>query len=281
MKSIKDQVILITGATDGLGKQVALNLARQGATLLLHGRSQARGEELLDEIQSTTGNKSLAYYRADFASLDEVRHLAEQILSDHDRLDVLVNNAGAGAGTHSDSRELSRDGYELRFAVNYLAPFLLTRQLLDLLVRSAPARIVNVASVGQEPIDFSNVMLERGYSGTRAYSQSKLAEIMLTFDLAEELGDRQVTANCLHPATLMPTKIVIESFGSGIASVEEGVTATVRLIADPGLDSTTGQYFNGTRPARANSQAYDAEARRRLRDLSEQLTGISHALKHR
>lgn len=136
---------------------------------------------------------------------------------------------------------------------------------------------MNVASVGQEAIDFDDVMLEQGYSGIRAYSQSKLAEIMFTFDLAEELRDRDLTVNCLHPATLMPTKMTIEAFGGGMSSVEQGVAATVRLITNPELDGVTGRYFNGTREARAESQAYDADARRQLRELSEQLTGVRGA----
>jgi NAD(P)-dependent dehydrogenase (short-subunit alcohol dehydrogenase family) len=175
MRPVSEQVILITGATDGLGRRLARELAAQGATLLLHGRSQPRGEDTLSEIRDTTHNRKLTYYRADFSSLDEVRQLARRVRDENDRLDVLVNNAGLGGGPEDHNRELSRDGYELRFAVNYLAPFLLTHLLLPLLTASAPSRIINVTSIGQHAIDFQDVMLERGYDAFRAYRQSKLA----------------------------------------------------------------------------------------------------------
>jgi NAD(P)-dependent dehydrogenase (short-subunit alcohol dehydrogenase family) len=167
----------------------------------------------------------------------------------------------------------SRDGYELRFAVNYLAHFLLTRRLLPLVARSAPARIVQVSSAGQAPIDFDDVMLERDYSGVQAYCQSKLAQVMLSFDLAEELGDAGVTANCLHPATYMPTKIVTHDGRSPISTLEEGTAATLRLVVGSELDGVSGRYFDGQTEARANAQAYDLDARGRLRELSEQLVG--------
>ena len=175
MQAVKNQVILVTGATDGLGKQVARHLAARGATVLLHGRSREKGEATLQELRETTGNEKLIYYNADFASLDAVRRLSQEIQADQKRLDVLINNAGIGAGLRQARCEKSTDGYELRFTVNYLASFLLTHRLLPLLRRSAPARIVNVASVGQQPIDFDDVMLEDGYDGLRAYRQSKLA----------------------------------------------------------------------------------------------------------
>ena len=192
--------------------------------------------------------------------------------SDHDRLDALVNNAGIGTNLPGDGARLdSRDGYELRFAVNYLAHFLLTRSLLPLVARSAPARIVNVSSAGQAPIDFNDVMLERDYNGIQAYCQSKLAQIMFTFDLAEELDAGAVTVNSLHPATYMPTKIVFASGARPASSLEEGVAATLRLVADPDLDGVSGRYFDRRRESRAHPQAYDADARGRLRQLSERL----------
>jgi NAD(P)-dependent dehydrogenase (short-subunit alcohol dehydrogenase family) len=200
--------------------------------------------------------------------------LAEQILDENERLDVLVKNAGIGAG-HGGGREVSEDGHELRFAVNYLAPFLLTRLLEPLLVRSAPARIVNVTSAGQAAVDFDNVMLKRDYSGVQAYCQSKLALVMLTFDLADELRDRRVTATCLHPGTYMPTKMVLEAGISPVDSLESGVEATLRLVADPGLDGVSGKYFERMREAHAHAQAYDADARRRLRELSADLVELS------
>jgi NAD(P)-dependent dehydrogenase (short-subunit alcohol dehydrogenase family) len=256
------KTVLITGATDGLGRGLAADLAAGGDRILLHGRSEERGRQTMAAIREQTGNDQLEFFLADLSELAQVRRLAAEI-ADAGRLDVLVSNAGIGTGT--GAREESRDGIELRFAVNYLAGYLLTRSLLPGL--SAGARIVHVSSAGQMAIDFDDPMLERDYSGVRAYCQSKLAQIMFTFDLAEELAGTGVTANALHPATYMPTKIV----SSPISTLEEGVEATRRLVVDDELDGVSGRYFNGTREARADPQAYDAEARRKLRGLSERL----------
>jgi NAD(P)-dependent dehydrogenase (short-subunit alcohol dehydrogenase family) len=262
------KVVLITGATDGLGRGLAHAAVAAGATVLVHGRSEARIAATVAELDA--GDRVRAY-RADLGSLDEVRRLADEVLAGEGRLDALVNNAGIGSDIPGGGERMeSADGHELRFAVNYLAGYALTRRLLDLLRRSAPARIVNVSSGGQMPIDFDDVMLERHYDGVRAYCQSKLAQILFTFDLAEELDGSGVTATCLHPATYMPTKIV----HSPISSLDEGVDATLRLVSDPALEGVSGRYFNGRREARADAQAYDADARRRLRELSERLTGV-------
>lgn len=278
MRAINDRVILVTGATDGLGKKVARDLAARGATMLLHGRDPRKGEAAIKAIRDATGNEKLKYYNADLASLDAVKKLANSVQADHDRLDVLINNAGIGAGPETGApREESAEGHELRLAVNYLAPVLLTHQLLPLLRRSAPARIVNVASVGQEPIDFDDVMLEKTYDGMRAYRQSKLAQVMFTFDLAKDLEESGVTVNALHPATLMDTNMVREGWGSTMSTVREGAEAVEHLATSSELDGVTGEYFDGKKPAQADAQAYDEQARRQLRRLSEQLTGINEA----
>jgi NAD(P)-dependent dehydrogenase (short-subunit alcohol dehydrogenase family) len=269
MDNLAEATILVTGATDGLGRRVAFELAATGATVLLHGRSRERLEATLEEVREETGSEKLGSYLADLSSLGEVRTLAEQVLTQQDRLDVLVNNAGVIAR----ERRESEDGYESIFAVNYLAHFLLTHLLLPLLRASAPARIVNVASAGQSPVDFDDVMLERGYSGMKAYTQSKLAQVMFTFELAERLRDSGVTVNALHPASLMDTKMVLEAFGRSMSTVEEGAEATVRLATSPELEGVTGRYFDGTREGRADPQAYDEEARKRLWILSEELCG--------
>jgi NAD(P)-dependent dehydrogenase (short-subunit alcohol dehydrogenase family) len=242
--------------------------------VLLHGRDRVKLGAALDAIHETTGNDRLGSYLADFASLRDVRRLAEEIIAQRERLDVLVNNAGIGTGPRRDERRVSADGYELRFQVNYLAAFLISRLLEPLLVRSAPSRIVNVTSAGQAEIDFDDVMLERDYSGVQAYCQSKLALVMLTLDLADELRPRGVTANCLHPGTFMPTNMVREAGVTPVDSLESGVQATLRLVADPGLDGVTGRYFDRTRDGRALAQAYDPDARRRVRELSVQLVAI-------
>ena len=261
----------MTGATDGLGRGLANELARSGATVLVHGRDRERGEQTLAELREHSGSGAHGLYLADFSSLREVREMGERIVSEHETLDVLVNNAGIGTHVPGGGERMeSHDGYELRFQVNYLAEFLLTQLLEPLLVTSAPARIVNVSSAGQMQIDFDDVMLERGYDGTRAYWQSKLAQVMHTFDLAERLEDNGVTANCLHPATFMPTKIVL-AIRSATSTLEQGVQATLALVVDPALAGVTGRYYNGQRESRADPQAYDPEARRRLRELSERL----------
>ena len=261
--------MLVTGATDGLGRHVARELAAEGATVLLHGRSQERLEAVLEDVRTQAGGVEARSYLADLSSLAAVRGLAERILADEGRLDVLINNAGIA----SRERRMSEDGVELTFAVNYLSHFLLTGLLMPLLRHSAPARIVNVSSVGQNPIDFSDPMLEREYNAMRAYSQSKLAQIMFTFELAERERDAGVTVNALHPASLMDTKMVHETFGYTMSTVEEGAGAVIRLAVSPEVDGVTGAYFDGTSEARANRQAYDPQARVRLWTLSEQLCG--------
>lgn len=270
MDSISEKTILITGATDGLGRRTAEELASRGARVLLHGRDPERAVETRREIEEKTGNDSLGYYLADLSSFEQVRGMAEQIRSREERMDVLVNNAGVIL----PERREAGGGVEMTFAVNYLSHFLLTRLLLPLLRKSSPARVVNVASVGQRPLDFDDVMLKRGYDPMRAYAQSKLAMIMDAFELAGELEGTGVTANALHPATLMDTKMVREAFGAAQSSVEEGVEATLYLATDPELENTTGRYFDGKRESRANRQAYDESARERLRRLSEELTGL-------
>lgn len=265
-RPLEARVALITGSTDGLGREVALRVAALGAHVIVHGRNEARGAEVVEAIRA--GGGSASFHRADLASLAETRALADAILQAHDRLDILVNNAGIWSGG-DEGRQESPDGLELRFHVNYLSGFLLTRLLLPRLLESAPSRIVNVASVAQTPLDFDDLMLERDYSHGRAYGQSKLAQILHTFDLAEELEGRGVIVAALHPATLMETTMVREAGATPRATVDEGATAVMHLLT--ATDLVSGQYFNGLRRARAHEQAYDAEARRSLRLVSEQL----------
>jgi len=267
MKPIDEQTVLITGATSGLGRELAQALAERGSSLLLHGRDAESGQEMVHRIKEATGNDQIRFYWADLSSLSEVAELAGEIRVP--RLDVLVNNAGVGFGKDPSKRELSRDGYELRFAVNYLAPYLLTERLLPLLRASAPARVVNVASVGQAPIDFDDIMLVGGYDGVTAYRKSKLAMIAWTFNLAARLAGSGVTVNALHPASLMPTKMVLESGWQTMSSVEEGLKATLRLVVDPALETVTGEYFDGLSLAKANPQAYDEGVQKRLVALSQ------------
>jgi NAD(P)-dependent dehydrogenase (short-subunit alcohol dehydrogenase family) len=251
--------ILITGATSGLGRHVAEQLSQAGETVLVHGRDP-------DRVARVAG--ASRGYVADLASLAEVRALAEQVRAENDRLDVLVNNAGVGFGAPKSGRQLSKDGHELRFAVNYLAPVLLTRLLLPLLRQSSPARVVNVASLGQAPIDFGDLELNAHYDGVEAYRRSKLALVAYSFDLAEELSGDGIAVNSLHPATFMDTAMVRDSGVSPVSSVQQGAAATVRLITE---DVGTGHFFDGTEAVEAHPQAYDPAVRRQLREVTDQI----------
>lgn len=267
--------VLITGATDGLGRALASRLATEGVRLILHGRDADRLDLLAEELATSgPGAHRPATVLADFADLSQVRRMAAEVRARARRLDVLVNNAGVGSGEpYGRGRSTSADGHELRFAVNHLAGFLLTLELLPLLRASAPARIVNVASLGQQPLDFDDLMLEREYSGERAYRQSKLAQVMSGFELAALLPASEVTVNSLHPSTFMPTKIVLAEHGHSVDSLERGTDATHRLVTDPALAGASGLFFDREEESRADPQAYDAGARRRLWEESLRLTG--------
>ncbi|MFE1270829.1 SDR family NAD(P)-dependent oxidoreductase [Streptomyces sp. NPDC058757] len=266
---------LVTGAAQGLGRGVALDLAARGGTVLLHGRDAGRLAAVADEIRALDAGGEVRTYLADLSDLDQVGALARRVGAAEPRLDALVHNAVAGGGARPLVREVSAQGHELRLAVNHLAPYALTRGLLPLLTASAPARVVNVASVGQEAVDFDDPMFEKGYEGLRAYCRSKLALIMATFALAEELDGSGVTVNALHPAHLMDTAGVRAYGLTPLVGVEEGVRPTVRLVVDPEPAGVTGRYFDRFTEARAHEQAYDAEARRRLMALTDLWVGAA------
>ena len=257
------RVVLITGSTSGLGREVALTLAASGDHVIVHGRSLDRGRALVAQIVEAGG--SARFYAADFASLDAVRDLAARIRADYRQLDVLINNAGIWL---DGDRQLSKEGHELHFQVNYLAGFVLTELLLPLLRESEPSRIVNVSSIAQAPIDFDDIMLETGYSDGRAYAQSKLAQIMYTFELAERLKGSKVSVNALHPATMMDTPMVLSRGARPRASVEEGEEAVLHLVNGEGLGS--GLYFDGLEARETHEQAHDESAVRRLITLSRE-----------
>jgi len=273
MADLSGKVALVTGSTDGVGRMVALRLGESGAEVFVHGRDAERGGEVASAIEAVGGRAH--FLGADLSDLDATRRLAEAVAERTKRLDLLINNAGIGTGGAAASRRANAAGHELRFAVNYLSGFALTMALLPLLKASAPARIVNVSSAGQQAIDFGDVMLTRGYSGARAYMQSKLAQILFTFDLAQSLQGSGVTANCLHPATYMATTMVREAGVKPWSTVEEGAEAILNLAISPALEDRSGLYFNGLDETRANAQAYDAAAREKLRALSFALTGIA------
>lgn len=270
MKPINQQTILITGSTDGIGKLTALNLARQNAQIIVHGRNEAKVQKVIYELKTKSGNQKIEGFTYDFSSLNEVRKFADDVTNKFNKIDVLINNAGVGFADNGKSQ----DGYELRFAVNYLVPFLLTQLLLPSLKSAAPSRIVNVSSAGQHPINFNDIMLEKNFNPTQAYCQSKLALIMFTIDLAEKLKDENITVNSLHPGTYLDTNMVRRSNINPWGKPESGADAEVYPATSPELNDVTGKYFNVKSEARAESQAYNKQARKRLWDLSLELTKL-------
>lgn len=269
MKPISECTILITGATDGLGKMTAERFAQSGAKVLLHGRNEEKGYKTLEEIKNSTGNQKLEYFNADYSSLRSVDQLADRIVSNGAQLDILINNAGIGGGPKSErNREMSEDGFELRWAVNYLAQVLVTKKLSPLFNKGA--RIINVASIGQSELDFDDLNMEENYEGYLAYSRSKLALIMFTLDLSSDLKDKGISVNALHPSTLMSTNMVESHFGRAQSTIEEGLAAVEYLSTSEDLDDVTGEYFDGKRRSNAHPQAYDTDAREKLREITEE-----------
>jgi NAD(P)-dependent dehydrogenase (short-subunit alcohol dehydrogenase family) len=263
---MRGKTALVTGSTSGLGEVVARRLGKMGATVIVHGLDESRGRAIAAEI-TAAGPGRATFQPGDLSSLDEVRRLAGRIRAEHPQLHLLINNAGILGRTGEPRRE-SKDGYELTFAINYLAHFLLTRELLSQLTAGAPSRIVNVASGAQTPIHFDDVMLKRNYQSGTAYAQSKLAQVMFTVSLSGQLDPARVTVNALHPATMMNTPMVIGNGMQPRSSVEDGADAVMQLAVGRALTGRTGLFFNQMNEARANAQAYDAPARQRLWDLS-------------
>jgi NAD(P)-dependent dehydrogenase (short-subunit alcohol dehydrogenase family) len=267
---MRGKTALITGSTSGLGAEVAKRLGAMGATVIVHGRSAERGQEVVDAINAAGPGRAI-FYQADLGSLAEVKALADRVKDEHAALHLLINNAGIG-GASNEARQLSADGHELVFAVNYLSHFLLTRELLPLLEQSAPARIVNVASIGQRPLNFDDIMMENNFQTMGAYSQSKLAQIMFTITLSEQLDASKIIVNSLHPATFMDTPMVTSTGRTPMASVNDGADAVMQLAVGTAIAGRTGLYFNQLNEGRPNAQAADAAARQRLWDLSVELT---------
>ncbi|WP_394827194.1 SDR family NAD(P)-dependent oxidoreductase [Pendulispora albinea] len=262
---LRGQHILVTGATDGIGALTADALARAGSIVYPHGRNAEKVERTVASLRAH-GGAAIAPrgFVADLASLEETARLAREV----PQLDVLINNAGIGTGGSRGVRETSRDGHELRFAVNYLAPFLLTRNLIA--QGRAPKVVINVSSIGQEEIDFDDPMLERGYSGSSAYCRSKLAQILFTFDLAET--HPTIKTHALHPGTYLDTNMVRGANIRPLGPARDGADATLFVLNHALENGPSGQYFNQQHLARPLDQAYDRTARKQLRSLSERLT---------
>lgn len=277
---MQGKTVLITGATAGIGKATAQALARQGAQVVLVGRSEPKTRAVRDEVRSQTGNPDVDFLLADLSNLASVRRLAGEVRAQFPQLHVLINNAGGV----NQTRQVTPDGFELTFAVNHLAPFLLTRELLGTLRATPGARIVNVSSAAQAQghIDFGDLMGERRYSPMRAYYQSKLANVLFTYELARRLTGSGVTANALHPG------VVNSDFGGDMRGVMglamraikrfgaitpgEGARTTVYLASSPEVEGVTGKYFEKQKPVRSGKESYDEATQRRLWDVSEELT---------
>jgi NAD(P)-dependent dehydrogenase (short-subunit alcohol dehydrogenase family) len=263
------KTILVTGSTDGIGKHTALGLARMGARVLLHGRDQEKGRKIKDEIAQETGNDQLELFIADLSSQKRVLNLAREIANKHEHLHVLINNAG----TFLPERRLTEDGLEMTFAVNYLAPFLLTHELLKLLSKSAPSRIVNVASIAHwnANVDWSNMQGEKYYDGFQSYALYKLGIVLFTYELAKRLKGSEVTVNCLHPG-IVRTKLLRAGFGNypGIAP-DEGAKTSIYLASSPDLENMSGKYFESCRQAHSSPLSYDNALQEEFWRLSENL----------
>ncbi|MBD3225480.1 MAG: SDR family NAD(P)-dependent oxidoreductase [Caldithrix sp.] len=270
--AVQGNVVLITGSTDGIGKLVAMEMAKMNATVIIHGRDEKRGKQVLSEIKKTTGNDRLDFALADLSSQSQIVRLADHVCRTYHRLDILINNAGV----FRKKKYLTEDGYELTFAVNHLAPFLLTGLLLDLLMDSSIGRIVNVSSMTHaSTIDFENLHGEKSFSGTEAYALSKLCNLLFTYELADKLKGNSTTVNALHPGVI-DTKLLREGWGGIGNPIEEGADNVLYLANDKSLEKVTGKYFVHKKESNSSEISYSPEARKRLWEESERMTGFDY-----
>jgi retinol dehydrogenase 14 len=288
--SIKDKTVLVTGATNGIGKAAALELAKQGANLIIVGRDKTKTEAVVSELRGASGNKSIEFLLADLSSQASIRKLADDFKAKHSRLDVLINNAGG----FFDKRKTTIDGLEYTFAFNHLAYFLLTNLLLDVLKSSAPSRIVNVSSSaeGIGKLDFNDLQSEKKYAGFPVYSMTKLANVMFTYELAKRLKGTGVTANVLHPgrvntgfgdnsqsALMRLMMATLKRFGA--MTPEQGADTVVYLATHPEVEGITGKFFDKRKEKQTNPLSYDASANQRLWDESSRLVGLATTNNHK
>jgi NAD(P)-dependent dehydrogenase (short-subunit alcohol dehydrogenase family) len=300
-----NKIVLITGSTDGIGKQTALELAKRNAYVLIHGRNPERCHQTVGEIAAKSGNNKLQPFVADLSSLKQVKKLAQQINQQYQHLDVLINNAGIYEKNYRESE----DGLEMTFAVNHMAPFALTLLLLDIIKGVAPpthsrsarsrsfrdviskvcrknkvsegiskkssrGRIINVSSMSHynsPGIDFDDLNFKKNYDGYKAYCQSKLCNILFTYELAERLKETKITVNCLHPGVI-DTKLLRSTLGMGGASLVEGAKTSVYLAAAPELEPVTGKYFSDCKESESSRYSHNIEARKKLWETSLKLT---------
>ena len=278
------KTVLITGGTSGIGKATAMALAAMDANVVVVGRNQERGEAAVEEISARSHNESVDLLLADLSVQSEVRGLAEEFQGSHDRLDVLVNNAGLVQSKRTETP----DGIEMTLAINHLAPFLLTNLLLERLEKSAPSRVITVSSEAQRwgTMNFDDMQSRRKYRGFPVYGMTKLANIMFTYELAERLDGTGVTATCLHPGSVGtnfgqnnrgPMALFFRTFKPFLRSPEQGADTLVWLASSPDVDGVSGKYFFDRKEIEAKKVASDPAARRRLWEISEELTGLKVA----
>jgi retinol dehydrogenase-14 len=279
---IVGKTVLVTGGTGGIGRATAEGLARLGARVGIVGRDLQRARSVAADLAAASGNPAIDAYAADMSAQAEVRRLASHVLTACPQLDVLVNNVGGFWAT----RHETVDGLEHTFAVNHLAPFLLTELLLDRLKASAPARIVTVSSGAQAMgrIDFDDLQAERSYAGSRAYNQSKLANVMFTYELARRIEGSGVTATVLHPGVVRTAfgaedpapwhRVLLPLVRPFLRSPRRGAATSIYLASSPAVDGVTGTYFANGKPAKSNRSSYDTTAAARLWRISEQLVGL-------
>jgi NAD(P)-dependent dehydrogenase (short-subunit alcohol dehydrogenase family) len=271
MSQARGRVMLVTGATDGIGKETARQLGAAGAHVLVHGRAREKAEATARELAQATGKDAFEPVAGDLSRLSEVRALADQVLARHPVLDVLVNNAGIFAAQYAQSP----DGNELTLAVNHLAPFALTHWLLPAIEKSEQGRIVNVSSGvhGSGSVDLEDLDGERGWSGYGAYANTKLMNLLFTYELARRLAGSKVTVNALHPGVIA-TKLLRSGFGAGGAPVASGARTSVKLALDPALATVTGRYFVNEREAQSSPASHDEDLARGLYRRSCARTGV-------
>lgn len=279
IKTMTGKVCMVTGANAGIGKATALGLAKMGATVVMVCRNQERGEEALCEIREESGNENITLPLADLSSQADIRHLSVDFKAKYSELHVLINNAGNVPST----RTVTEDGFETQFAVSHLAYFLLTNLLLDVLKASAPSRIINVASMLHHfaRINFDDLQSERSYHPSLVYHQTKLANVLFTYELARRLEGTEVTVNCLHPGVTAtellndyapgPLRFLTRFFAS---TPEKGARTSIYLATSPELEGVSGKYFVNKRAVRSSKASYDENAALRLWKESAQLTGL-------
>jgi retinol dehydrogenase 14 len=278
------KTVLITGGTSGIGKATAVAMAAMGANVVITGRNAERGEAAVEEIKGQSTDAAVELILADLSLQSEVRRLAGTFLARHDRLDVLANNAGVVQSKRTETPE----GIETTLAINHLAPFLLTNLLLDRLKESAPGRVITTSSEAQRwgSMDFGDLQSRRKYKAMSVYGMTKLANIMFTYELADRLQGTGITANCLHPGGVNtnfglnnsgPTTLLFRAFKPFMRSPEQGADTLIWLASSPEVEGVSGKYFSDRKEIEAKEIAYDPDARRRLWEISEDLTGLKVA----